>query len=347
LQKEGLIGLGWTFMQVPYIAHQLNFSTMIPRIRQYPVCKHFFMTIRYFIITILLFVAPDLAAQKVDSIKYDNGFLYYNDYGQGEPIILLSGGPGNDCSQFAEMANVLAKNYRVILFEQRGTGRSIAIPQDSTTINLSTAVSDLKLLFDKLKLNKAIICGHAWGAALAMYFATAYPVKVKSLILIEPGVLTIGKEITDDFYNNRAARWSISEKKLIDSLTDKLDSKTITDNELHILKYTKRLPYVSKKERLDSIFSKIDAPVNVYMQTQIFKDAAKSKIDLSNSLKNFTKPVSIICGSQDFMSYISYELKMYYPEFKLYWIQDSGHFPMYEQPKQFYSVFSKIMDNLK
>ncbi len=118
------------------------------------------MTIRYFILFILFFVNSDLTAQKTDSIKYDNGFLYYHDYGQGEPIILLSGGPGNNCSQLSEMATVLAKNYRVILLEQRGTGLSIPIPLDSTTINLTTEVS------------------------------------------------------AANFYNNRSARWSISEKKL-------------------------------------------------------------------------------------------------------------------------------------
>lgn len=305
------------------------------------------MTIRYLILFVSLFAVSDLAAQKIDSIKYDNGFLYYHEYGQGEPIILLSGGPGNDCSQLSEMAMVLAKNYRAILLEQRGTGLSIPTPLDSTTINLRTAVSDLKLLLDKLNLNKAIICGHSWGGSLAMYFATAYPAKVKSLILIDPGFFSLGKELEDDFYNNRSARWSISDKKLIDSLTIKKDKNIINNDELYTLKYTQRLAYVSKKERLDTLYKKLDVPVNSTMTSLLFKEAAKSKIDFRQSLKNLNKPVSIICGRQDFLSDVSYELKINYPDYNLYWIQDSGHFPMYEQPEQFYSILRKAIDTVK
>lgn len=305
------------------------------------------MALRSLIFIILFFVACNLKSQKIDSIKYEYGLLYYHDYGRGDPIILLSGGPGNNCSQLSEMAYVLSDKYRIILFEQRGTGLSIPDKMDSTTINLAAAVSDLKLLLDKLNLKNAIICGHSWGGSLAMYFATAYPEMVKSLILIDPGFFSLGKEMTDDFYKNRAVRWSVNEKILIDSLTAKRDKGTITDEELFTLKYTLRLPYVSKKEQLDSLYKKIDAPVNTYMQAQLFKEAAKSKIDFRQSLKSFTKPVHIICGRQDFLSYVSYELKISFPGFNLHWIQDSGHFPMYEQPEQFYLVLKNVINAVK
>lgn len=296
---------------------------------------------------ILLFVGFYSTAQKTESVKNDNGLLYYHDYGKGEPIILLSGGPGNSCSQLAEMAKVLSTNYRIILLEQRGTGLSIPSPMDSTTINLTIAVSDLKLLLDKLKLTNAIICGHSWGGSLAMYFATAYPEKVKSLILIAPGTFSLGKEIRENFFNNRSARWSLYEKRLIDSLKVKRDKKTITDDELYTLNYTIRLAYLSKKERLDSLYKKINVPVYAYMKSQLAKEAAKSKIDFRQSLKNFNKPVSIVCGSQDILSHSSYELKINYPDWNLFWIQDSGHFPMFEQPEQFYPVMRKVVDSTK
>ena len=92
------------------------------------------MTVRYSILIISIFVSFDLTAQKIDSIKYENGFLYYYDYGQGEPIILLSGGPGNNCSQLSEMATILSKRYRVILLEQRGT---LPLTAHSAALNIS------------------------------------------------------------------------------------------------------------------------------------------------------------------------------------------------------------------
>lgn len=84
--------------------------------------------------------------------------------------------------------------------------------------------------------------------------------------------------------------------------------------------------------------------VNTYM-FRLGGDAIKSEIDFRKSLKDLDKPVSIICGRQDILSHCSYELKIHYPQWNLFWIQDCGHFPMYEQPEQFYSVISKVIDN--
>src|SRR6185369_10675219 len=128
-------------------------------------------------LSIVLFI--NSFGQKLDSIKYANGYLYYHDYGKGEPIILLSGGPGVSCNQEQEVAIELSKNYRAILLEQRGTGISIPTPFDSTTINLKAAFADLNLLLDHLHLKEAIFYGHSWGGTLAMGFAASFPDRVK------------------------------------------------------------------------------------------------------------------------------------------------------------------------
>jgi proline iminopeptidase len=284
-------------------------------------------------------------AQILDSIRYENGFLYYHEYGKGEPIILLSGGPGNDCIQLARMASELCMNHRIILFEQRGTGLSIPGPFDSTTINLNTAVSDLIRLMDNLDLKQAIICGHSWGGSLAMYLASSHPERIKSLILIAPGDFSLGKEINDAFYYNRNLRWSISEKELIDSLIKKREKNGITTKEMNQLNYTLKLAYVADKKSLDTLIKFLDAPKNFKTESILVSAAESSSIDFKSSLKELHVPVYIICGRQDFLSYVSYELKINFPDFKLFWIQNSGHFPMYEQPKTFFTIINNILNN--
>ena len=129
-----------------------------------------------FLFTSFLFFLPFIAAaQKIDSIKYNYGYLYYHEHGVGEPIIILSGGPGGSYLQQEEVAIELGKKYKSILLEQRGTGRSVPNPFDSTTINLQSAIDDLNLLLKHFKLQKAILLGHSWGAMLAMSFAAFYP----------------------------------------------------------------------------------------------------------------------------------------------------------------------------
>ena len=69
---------------------------------------------KHCVVISLIFLAISTDAQKTDSIKFSNGFLFYHEYGKGKVIILLTGGPGNDCMQLSEMAVKLSKSYRNI-----------------------------------------------------------------------------------------------------------------------------------------------------------------------------------------------------------------------------------------
>src|SRR5436190_617782 len=168
-----------------------------------------------------LFILTSSFGQKLDSIKYANGYLYYHDYGKGEPIILLSGGPGVSCLQEQEVAIELSKNYRAILLEQRGTGLSIPTPFDSSTINLKAALADLNLLLDHLHLKDAIFYGHSWGGTLAMSFATSFPNRVKALILTNTGPFKIDDYSGPTLILNINARLSKSERLFMDSINMK------------------------------------------------------------------------------------------------------------------------------
>jgi len=297
----------------------------------------------YLFILFLVFCGEACLAQSIDSIKYSNGFLFYHEYGKGETIVLLTGGPGNNCSQLADMAQKLSIRNHVILLEQRGTGLSLPTPLDSTTINLQTAVSDINFLLDHLSIKTAIICGHSWGATLAMCFASSYPKRVKSLILIAPGPFLMGTDLYQTVGINMMTRWGRSERKQMDTINQKRNNGTFTNEDFKLSKYLSRLTYVSDKEKIDSIMPKIDVPMNMQMLQLIYKDIDKSKLDLRKSLAAFKKPVFLIDGRQDMGSYVCYELKIAYPSFKLLWIQNSGHFPMYEQPELFYRTISEIL----
>lgn len=91
----------------------------------------------YLLSTICLILSISTIAQQMDSVEYDYGVIYFHTYGNqnAKPIIILTGGPGNDYRQLEEMAIKLSRDYRSILIEQRGTGRSIPNVFDATTIN--------------------------------------------------------------------------------------------------------------------------------------------------------------------------------------------------------------------
>ena len=297
-----------------------------------------------FLLFLLLIVSFKGYCQRMDSVKYNHGYLYYHEYGSGEPIIILTGGPGSSYLQMEHLATNIGKNYRSILLEQRGTGRSIPTPFDSTTINLEAAEGDISLLLDHLKLKEATLVGHSWGGMLGMSYASKYPSKVKSLILLDPGPYKMDPIINSAFQANKELRLGGPEIAKRDSLSKKVKANTATKDEVEELQRLHYLPIVYHRNKLDSlskIITKGDA--NLTTSYLIIKDLVDKRFDLTESLPSLKKPIHIISGRQDPGGFVSYEINLLVPSANLYWIERAGHFPMLEQPEEFYRTLFSIL----
>jgi proline iminopeptidase len=106
----------------------------------------------------------------------------------GKPVlIVLHGGPGADYRYLLGLAQ-LADEYRVVFYDQRGTGLSPRVPASSIT--LDTFIADLDAFVDAFGQGRPVhVLGHSWGAMLASAYAGAHPSKVDRLILAEPAFL--------------------------------------------------------------------------------------------------------------------------------------------------------------
>ena len=127
---------------------------------------------------------PEIDPIEESFIDVDNGHrLHYEICGNndGIPIVFLHGGPGgginNNCRRFFD-----PKKYRVILFSQRGSGKSTpaASIENNTTDKL---VEDMEKLREHLNVEKWIVFGGSWGSTLALVYAIRYPQRVARLIL--------------------------------------------------------------------------------------------------------------------------------------------------------------------
>lgn len=109
--------------------------------------------------------------------------LYFEECGnpKGEPILFLHGGPGAGCDK-TDRRFFDPKKWRIILFDQRGSGRSkpFASLYKNTTRHL---VFDIKLLLGHLGVSRATLFGGSWGSTLALVYALKYPDTVKGMIL--------------------------------------------------------------------------------------------------------------------------------------------------------------------
>ncbi|MGJ8546096.1 MAG: prolyl aminopeptidase [Sulfitobacter sp.] len=122
---------------------------------------------------------------------------------QGLPVVVLHGGPGGGCSP-AMRRYFDPEKYRIILFDQRGCGRSRphASVEDNTTWHL---VADIELIRKTLGIADWVVFGGSWGATLSLIYAQTHPEAVRNLVL--RGVFLATDAELDWFYGGGAGKF--------------------------------------------------------------------------------------------------------------------------------------------
>ena len=113
----------------------------------------------------------------------DGHVLYWERCGTagGKPAVFLHGGPGSGCSP-KQRQQFDPKKYDVLLFDQRGCGRStpFASLEDNTTWHL---VQDIERLRELAGVDKWMVFGGSWGSTLGLAYAQTHPARVTELVL--------------------------------------------------------------------------------------------------------------------------------------------------------------------
>ena len=119
---------------------------------------------------------------------------------KGRPVVVLHGGPGGGCSP-AMRRYFDPTHYRIILFDQRGCGRSRphAVVKDNTTWHL---VRDIEQIRETLGIDTWQVFGGSWGATLALIYAITHPDRVNHLVL--RGIFLMTQSELDWFYGGGA-----------------------------------------------------------------------------------------------------------------------------------------------
>ena len=130
------------------------------------------------------FLYPPIEPFDQRTLDVGNGhYVYVEQCGKpdGVPVVILHGGPGGGCSP--TMRRYFdPSHYRIILFDQRGCGRSR--PHADVTHNSTWhLVADIEQIRTSLEIDFWMVFGGSWGATLALIYAQAYPQNVRHLIL--------------------------------------------------------------------------------------------------------------------------------------------------------------------
>jgi 3-oxoadipate enol-lactonase len=121
-------------------------------------------------------IQPDLAGRiSVGDIK-----MYYQIFGRGEPLLMIMGLAGHSLDWGEKLPGRLAERYQVILFDNRGAGRS---DQPAGTLTINQMAGDAVGLMDSLGIDKAHVFGGSMGGMIALQVALDYPDRVNKLVL--------------------------------------------------------------------------------------------------------------------------------------------------------------------
>ena len=131
---------------------------------------------------------------------------YYEESGSGEPLVLIRG-LGSDLQAWAPSVPALAKQFRVITYDNRGAGRSGAPDKPYTIEGMA---EDLAALLDELRIAKASVVGYSMGGMVAQEFAIKYPNKLEKLVLLGTTSALDGysRTVIQNFINVRRSNMS-------------------------------------------------------------------------------------------------------------------------------------------
>jgi proline iminopeptidase len=258
--------------------------------------------------------------------------LHYKDYGQGEPVLILMGGPGFSGDGMDPVAQMIAKRGRAIVPDQRGSGRSM--PKDPKAITLDATIADLEALRVDLGFTKWTVWGCSWGGMLAMDYASKFPDSLKGLVLVSSGGTSWAsfyKAFSDNMTarmsaDDRAAQkyWSQPDVIAKDPMRSEIEGiRAILPSQFYDRSKVHQAIAILKvgKEHYNSEAGNFLVPD--YEQQAAVRIKALRKVDI---------PTLIIQGRQDPMPESVALENQKLLKGHLVWLDHCGHWPWIEQP---------------
>ena len=141
----------------------------------------------------LIFTIPVAANSQTVKLKYSEGYIPTNDsvkifyriLGEGKDTIVIFHGGGFGSSYLVPDLTPLAAHHALLFFDQPGTGFSTVV-RDTVRLNINRFVQDVEIVRNYFRIQKMNVLAHSNGGILFGYYATVYPEKIESIILINP-----------------------------------------------------------------------------------------------------------------------------------------------------------------
>lgn len=269
---------------------------------------------------------------------------------QNPVVLVVHDGPGSDYRSLLPLKELASQGYRVVFYDQRGSGLSERVGRGQ--LSIPQAQADLKAFADHFSPKAPLILiGHGWGGMLASAYAGQHPTRVRSLILLEPGflntemaaqVLPAMSRTTFGFIFKASLMWVRS---------------------LH-------LKPQDPEARSDFVFNKIRQQPVYYCQGQLpereenwragflawktltqstINEKGQLELDFTKGLKDFKQPVLMLVSTCNQLTGKEFQARQqrFFQQVKQVTVNNSGHEMLLDQPQQSLALIHQHLSSLK
>ena len=256
-------------------------------------------------------------------IKVNDIFIYHEVHGEGFPLVMIMGASGNVDWWDPNLIDILSKNFKTVIFDNRGVGKTSDTDEDYT---IKTLADDTIGLMDALNIKQAHVFGISMGGNIAQEIAISYPYKVKKLILCS--TMCGGYQAF------------IPSKEVIDKV---LKGGLSDPEELASLVFT--------KEFIENNPAEVENMIQIVKKSLISKEAALRQSKAGKRFKSCKKlkmikhPTLIMHGKKDMLVVPENGelLKKLIPNAKLVYFKDCAHSIYAEEPELFIKIFLEFL----
>jgi proline iminopeptidase len=313
------------------------------------------------ILLIIAFLFISIAygqVKKVDSrtdgkyVKVNGANLWVVTVGQGDPIILISGGPGAAHVYMRDFDPLADNHHQLIFFDEFGRGKSDTA-KNLSEYTIERDVDDLEGLRIALKLDKISVLGHSYGGVVAQGYAIKYPGHLSHLILADTFHSFIMWQENDDS-SNREIKNSYPE--IWEELMKVRNAGAVSRDQIHQEIYG-QVPYGFLYAYDPSKFTKPGIPYPNANNTRLYyqivgKDgdfivgSDIGSFDYRKQLKDLKMQVLIITGRFDRVAvpWMAIKYKEYCPQAEFVMFERSGHNPQVEEPEKEFKLINTFLD---
>jgi len=258
------------------------------------------------------------------AISSDSERIAYSTYGAGETSLIFIHGWSCDSRYWQKQLSIFAKNYQVITIDLAGHGNSSLGRVDYTMISFA---EDVKAVIEKDNINQAILIGHSMGGGVMAEVARLMPKKVVAIIGIDT-LQNVAEQVPQKIINEMTQPFEVDFQSAMQDFVLPMFPKG-TDTEL--VSWVKEDMSSAPKEVALSAFRN-------YMGQYVSGEA-------SDVFENITIPVVSI--NARLWPTNPEANRKHIQTYDLLYIEETGHFPMLEKPKEFNTLLTEALEHIE